>query len=104
MRILWTIFRLVEEERPLAFFGVLSLALALLSVGLGYPVIVMYLESGLVPRLPTAVLAASLMVLASVCMAVGLILEMVTLQRREAKRLRYLSLSAPPPLTRIAAR
>ena len=62
-------------------------------------VIVAYLESGLVPRLPTAVLAASLMVLASVSMAVGLILDMVTLQRREAKRLRYLSLSAPPPPT-----
>jgi hypothetical protein len=51
----------------------------------------------LVPRLPTAVLSASMMVLAFLLFASGLILEMVTLGRRESKRLRYLALPAPPP-------
>ena len=98
LRILWTIFRLLEEERPLLFFGSLSLALTLVSVGLAYPVFVTYVETGLVPRLPTAVLSASLMVLAAIGLAAGLILDMVTRQRRETKRLRYLSFPAPPLL------
>jgi hypothetical protein len=78
--------------------GSLSFLLAMVSLGLGIPVIATYLETGLVPRLPTAVLAASLMVLACLLLASGLILDIVTLGRREAKRLRYLSLPAPPPV------
>jgi hypothetical protein len=97
-RILTTILRLVLEVRPLYLLGSLSLFLAVVSLGLGIPVIVTYVETGLVPRLPTAVLAASLMVLACLLLASGLILDIVTLGRREAKRLRYLSLPAPPPV------
>ncbi len=93
---MWTILRLVEEERPLDLFGTLFSLLALASVILAYPVIVTYVETGLVPRLPTAVLAASLMVLAFLSLASGFIIDMVTLGRRETKRLRYLALPAPP--------
>jgi glycosyltransferase involved in cell wall biosynthesis len=100
LRILWLILRLVEEERPLQFFGVLSLLFALGSLVLAYPVFGTYLETGLVPRLPTAVLAASMMVLAFLFLASGVILNSVTLARREAKRLRYLELPPPaPPLS-----
>jgi len=97
-RILSTIFRLLLEVRPMYLLGSLAFLLAMVSLGLGIPVIATYLDTGLVPRLPTAVLAASLMVLACLLLASGLILDIVTLGRREAKRLRYLSLPAPPPV------
>jgi glycosyltransferase involved in cell wall biosynthesis len=94
-RILWMIFRLVEEERPMQLFGMLSLVFALTSIVLAYPILVTFIETGLVPRLPTAVLSASLMVLACLSLTSGLIIDMVTLGRREAKRLCYLGLAAP---------
>ena len=102
-RILRTIFRLVLEVRPLALLGWLSFLFALTSVGIAVPVFETYAQTGLVPRLPTAVLSASLMVLAFLSLASGLILEMVTLGRRESKRLRYLALPAPPPPDRRAS-
>lgn len=95
-RILRTILRLVLEVRPLALLGWISLLLAATAVGLAIPIFQTYAATGLVPRLPTAVLSASLMILAFLSLVAGLILEMVTLGRREAKRLRYLALSAPP--------
>jgi len=98
LRILSTIFRLLLEVRPMYLLGSLAFLLGMVSLGLGIPVIATYLNTGLVPRLPTAVLAASLMVLASLLLASGMILDIVTLGRREAKRLRYLSLAAPPPM------
>src|SRR5882757_5057685 len=63
-RILWTIFRLYRSERPLNFFSAIGAALAIVSIGISIPVFVTYLEQGLVPRLPTAVLATGLMVVA----------------------------------------
>ena len=81
--------------RPLALLGWLAVLFALASVAIAIPVIETYLTTGLVPRLPTAVLAASLMSLAFLLVATGLVLQMVTLARREAKRLRYLALPAP---------
>lgn len=93
-KIFLAILRLEEEERPLQLFGTLSLMLAAVSAVLGYPVIVTYFETGLVPRFPTAILAASLMILAWLSLVTGLIVDMVTLGRLEAKRLSYLSNSA----------
>jgi glycosyltransferase involved in cell wall biosynthesis len=94
-RILRTILRLYRAERPLPFFGAIGLALAIASVGFGTPVVTTYLETGLVPRLPTAVLATGLMILASLSAAIGLILDTVTRGRREMKLLAYLALRAP---------
>jgi glycosyltransferase involved in cell wall biosynthesis len=95
LRILWKIIRLLLEVRPLYLLGVVSAACAAASLALAYPVVVHYIETGLVPRLPTAVLSATLMVMALLCLASGFILEMVTLGRREAKRLLYLTFPAP---------
>jgi hypothetical protein len=92
MRIMRTIAYLLKEERPLAFFGSASALLAFLSVALGVPVIVEFLRTGLVPRLPTAVLATGLMMLASLSLVCGLILHTVTRGRIEMKRLYYLSI------------
>lgn len=97
-RILWLIIRLVETERALQFFSGLSLLFFMTSLLVGYPVIVTYLETGLVPRLPSAVLAASLMLLSFLSLASGFILDMVTLGRREAKRLCYQALPSPPAI------
>jgi len=94
-RILWTIFQLYRMERPFPFFGAIAVILALLSIFFAVPVIVTFLETGLVPRLPTAILTMGLMVLAFLSFASGLILDTVTHGRRELKRLAYLSHRAP---------
>jgi glycosyltransferase involved in cell wall biosynthesis len=91
IRILRLIARLVREERPLEFFSTAALILALVSVALAFPVIQHFLETGLVPRLPTAVLATGLMLLSFLSLACGMVLATVTRGRIEAKRLQYLS-------------
>jgi glycosyltransferase involved in cell wall biosynthesis len=93
-RIMWRILMLLKEERPMAFFGALFAALALTSIVLAYPLFVTYFETGLVPRLPTGVLASAIMLLAFVSLTCGLILDTVTRGRRELKRMFYLSI--PP--------
>ncbi len=91
IRIVWTIGTLLKRERPLALFGAMAVVLAAASLGLGVPVVSTYLETGLVPRLPTAVLAMGLMVLAWLSGACGLILDTVTKGRQEAKTMAYLA-------------
>jgi glycosyltransferase involved in cell wall biosynthesis len=95
LRILWTVFKLYRAEQPLSLFGGLGIALAIISVGLAIPIFITYVEQGLVPRLPTAVLSTGLMVLAFLSIACGLILDTVTRGRRELKLLAYLALRAP---------
>jgi glycosyltransferase involved in cell wall biosynthesis len=94
-RILWTVFKLYRTERPLSLFGGVGLALAIVSIGLAIPIFITYIQEGLVPRLPTAVLSTGLMLLAFLCFACGLILDTVTRGRRELKLLAYLALRAP---------
>jgi glycosyltransferase involved in cell wall biosynthesis len=94
-RILWTLSKLYRAERPLQFFGALGLALIIVSVGLAVPLIITYVQEGIVPRLPTAVLSTGLMLLAFLSIACGLILDTVTRGRRELKLLAYLALRAP---------
>lgn len=90
-RILRTILTLIKEERPLQFFGVLSAVLGFASVVLAWPLFITYLETGLVPRFPTAILSTGLMLLAFLTLACGAILDTVTRGRRELKRLHYLA-------------
>lgn len=93
IRILRTIVWLVKEERPLPFFTSIFGVLMLASVGLGWPIVTEYLETGLVPRFPTAILATGLGLLAFLSLACGMILDTVTTGRREMKRLYYLATS-----------
>jgi hypothetical protein len=86
------ILRLVKDERPLQFFGLIGLALVLVAGFLSVPLIVTYLETGLVPRLPTAVLVVGLVVLGVLSFLSGLILDMTTRTRQELKRLFYLAI------------
>jgi glycosyltransferase involved in cell wall biosynthesis len=94
-RILRTIFFLVKEERPLQFFAGMALILFVASLVLGTPVVAEFIRTGLVPRFPTAILATGLMIMAAVSFVAGLILDTVTVGRREMKRLHYLSLQGP---------
>jgi glycosyltransferase involved in cell wall biosynthesis len=90
-RILGTILKLYRSEKPLRFFTAIGIFLALVSIGLAIPVIVTYLELGIVPRLPTAVLSMGLMIMAMLSASAGLVLDTVTRGRREMKLLAYLS-------------
>jgi glycosyltransferase involved in cell wall biosynthesis len=90
-RILRTILKLYRSEKPLRFFIIIGVFLALVAVGLAIPVVITYLEEGVVPRLPTAVLSTGLMIVAVLSVSSGLVLDTVTRGRREMKLLAYLS-------------
>jgi Glycosyl transferase family 2 len=90
-RILGTILKLYRTEKPLRFFSAIGGFLTLVSIGMATPVVVTYLEFGVVPRLPTAVLAMGLMILAVLSVSSGLVLDTVTRGRREMKLLAYLA-------------
>jgi glycosyltransferase involved in cell wall biosynthesis len=97
LRIFNTMLKLNRSERPLRFFSAIGIVLALLSIAFGLPVVITFLETGLVPRLPTAVLSMGLMIMALLSASSGLVLDTVTRGRREMKMLAYLS---QPPLGR----
>lgn len=94
-RIFGTVLKLYRAERPLGLFGSVGIALGLMAIGLAVPIFITYLQQGLVPRLPTAVLSTGLMLVAFLSIACGLILDTVTRGRREAKLIAYLALRAP---------
>lgn len=91
-RILMTILRLFKAERPFVFFSLGFVLLLLAAFGLATPLLLTYFDTGLVPRLPTAVLCSCLVLLAFLLLVCGLVLETVTLGRIEAKRQSYLQI------------
>ena len=95
MRIFLMILRLVKSERPLIFFTVAFLLCSALSIALAVPLIETYLATGLVPRLPTAVLCAALALFGSILLTCGIVLDAVTKARIELKRFAYLAEPAP---------
>lgn len=96
LSILLTIFTLIKEERPLQFFSWIFLLLVMISCLLAVPIFETYSTTGLVPRLPTAVLATGTMLLAFLSLTCGFVLDTVTRARREIKRLYYLSIPLSP--------
>ena len=90
-RILGMFFMLAKETRPAAFFGAIGLLLTVMALGLSLPVLLTYLETGLVPRLPTAILSMGLVLVATVTAVCGLILDSLARMRVEAKRSVFLS-------------
>ncbi|HWT12794.1 MAG TPA: glycosyltransferase family 2 protein [Allosphingosinicella sp.] len=93
-RIMKTILHLFRIERPVIFYGSFSLFLAAMAIALSVPLVVTYVETGLVPRFPTAILATGLIILAALSFMCGLILDTVVRGRREIRRLHYLGLPA----------
>jgi hypothetical protein len=95
LRILRAIITLIQQERPLEVFSIAALLLAAAGIVLGVPVVIEFLHTGLVPRLPTALMAVGLVLLASLSVTCGLILDAVSRGRKEKKRLAYLAI---PPM------
>lgn len=95
LKILRLIVVLYKNERPLKFFAALGGLLLVIALALGIPLVVTFIQTGLVPRQPTAILATGLVLLSALSAACGLILDTVTRGRREMRRLAYLSV--PPP-------
>jgi len=94
-RILKTIATLYRVERPVLFYGSIGALLLAAAIVLAIPLVVTYLNTGLVPRFPTAILVTGMTVIAVLCFFAGLILDTVTRGRREIRRLAYLALPAP---------
>lgn len=95
VRIAWWILRLARYERPVLTHALVAGALVALALLLGIPVVAEYLATGLVPRLPTAILASSLVIVATLVMTVGVLLSAMKRARDETSRLAYLRYSAP---------
>ena len=95
LRILYTILTLFKSERPLAFFSIIAGACVILSLILAVPLFTTYIETGLVPRFPTAILSSALVLFGAIFLACGLVLDTVTRGRAEIKRLAYLAIPAP---------
>jgi glycosyltransferase involved in cell wall biosynthesis len=93
-RILKTILTLYRIERPVLFYGAIGALLVALAIILAVPLVVTYMHTGLVPRVPTAVLVTGIIIVAVLCFFSGLILDTVTRGRREVRRLAYLALAA----------
>ena len=93
-RILKTILKLFVSERPMAFFAILAGLLTLVSIGITVPLVLTYLDTKLVPRFPTAILATGLMLCSMLSLVCGAVLHTVTMGRQEMKRLIYLSIPA----------
>jgi glycosyltransferase involved in cell wall biosynthesis len=94
-RILRTIVTLYRIERPVFFYGMIALFLFVAAVLLSIPLVMTYLDTGLVPRVPTAILVTGMTIVAVLCFFAGMILDTVTRGRREMRRLAYLA--QPPP-------
>jgi hypothetical protein len=94
-RILKTIVNLYRVERPVLFYGAIGALLVIAAILLAIPLVQTYLNTGLVPRFPTAILVTGMVIVAVLCFFAGLILNTVTRGRREVRRLAYLSLQAP---------
>ena len=103
LRILWMTAMLYRDERPLSFFGAFALAFGVIGLILGGSVVIEYMETRLVPRFPTAILATGLMLLSFLALGCGLILHNVARGQREMKRLAYLAAGASAPVATPAS-
>ena len=93
--ILSAIFQIYRSERPLPFFSAIGLSLAIVAVALAIPIVITFIQEGIVPRFPTAILATGLMLAALLSFASAIVLDTVSRGRREAKLLAYLRYAAP---------
>ena len=99
MRILLAIITLIKEERPLQFFTSIAFVIFMTAIILGTPLLLEYRATHLVPRLPTAVLSAALVMISFLSLTCGLIMDSLSRARKETKRLAYLTIGALRPPT-----
>jgi len=91
LKILWLIFIMFKDEKPFSFFGILSILFFSISLLFFYPILDTYISTGMVPRLPTAILSSVLMILSFVAMIAGVILDSMSRLKLQIKKLNYLS-------------
>ena len=94
-RILRRMLRFLRLHRPRFVYGLLAIASGLLSVLLMIPIAIEFFQTGLVPRVPTVILSAAIMLVAVILFVVGAILDSQSSYFSETKRLAYLRI--PPP-------
>ncbi len=99
-RILITILTLFKEQKPFQFYGIFFLLFSFTSIILSIPIFSTWIDTGLVPRFPTAILSTGIMILAFVTLSAGVILDSVSRARLDEKRLRYLAFSSPAELNK----
>ncbi len=90
-RIGWEIFKLYKDHKPIVVYGSFALSFWFASILIGFPVILEYIESGLVPRFPSAILAVGLMVLSFLFGFTGIILSAISKSRKEIKKLAFIA-------------
>lgn len=93
MKVMIAIASLFKNYRPLKFFSLAALVLAVIGLLLGIPVIVEFFETGLVPRLPTALLATAFMFLCGLSFATGLVLDNLAKTERKQWELEVYKIS-----------
>ena len=87
MRVLKTILWVFKDYKPLAFFTILSGLFFLLALIVGMPVIVEFLQTSQVLKVPSAILAVGLMIISIISLFSGFILDTVVKQHRESYEL-----------------
>ncbi|MBE6455905.1 MAG: glycosyltransferase [Alphaproteobacteria bacterium] len=92
VRILKTIIMLIKEEKPFLFFNLIALFFMLIGIVLIIPVMIEFINTGMVPRFPTAILSGILMVCSLVSFLIGLVLDSITITRKELSRQNYLKI------------
>ncbi|MCR5342221.1 glycosyltransferase family 2 protein [Butyrivibrio sp. XPD2002] len=92
MRVLMTIARLYRDYKPMGFFSIVALILALISVGFFVPIFAAYLETGLVARFPTLIVCGFVMLAAILSLFAGMILHNMTINHRREFEMRLISL------------
>ena len=95
LRIITTVVKLLKNERPLLFFGMAFVILQITALVLSYPIFLTYLETGLVPRFPTAILCTGIVLVGFTCLVCGLVLATVTRGRWETRYLAWLAAASP---------
>jgi glycosyltransferase involved in cell wall biosynthesis len=93
-RILRMFAMLMKETRPFVFFSIFAMLFWIVGLVLMAPIVVTWLETGLVPRFPTAVIATGLFVIAFLMAGCGLILDSLSRSRVEQKRILFLTVPA----------
>jgi glycosyltransferase involved in cell wall biosynthesis len=91
IKIMWRMVHLFKEYKPMPFFGGIGSVLGLTALVLGFPILREFLATGLVPRIPTALLCTGLSVTAMLSFVCGFILDSLCRMRKENMRLFYLN-------------
>ena len=90
IKVVKTIIRMFKDYRPFKFFGIIALILFLLALAIGVPVIIEFIKTSYITKVPSAILATGLVSLSAISFQCAIILDTVTRQHRENYELNIL--------------